>query len=115
MCLSSGYFASHYRVAPKGIRPVVHHTAVLGYVGPLSDRDAFAETVRQSCGVWISKELASVFPEIAGNAQPSQVRMKLPLASPISVSGNSRTLTMRPDSVVSRKKSEPLTASPFKC
>ena len=45
---------------------------MFGYVGPLSDRDAFAETVRQSCGVWISKELASVFPEIASNAiQPS--------------------------------------------
>ncbi len=49
-------------LAPKDLQLVVFHTAVLGYVGSQSDRDAFARTVRQTGAVWISNEAPSVFP-----------------------------------------------------
>ncbi len=48
----------------------MYHTAVLGYVGSRSDRDAFAKAVRQTGAVWISNEAPSVFPELARVAPP---------------------------------------------
>ena len=53
-------------LAPKDMRLVVYHTAVLGYVSSRSDRYAFADTVRRSGAVWISNEAPSVFAEITG-------------------------------------------------
>jgi hypothetical protein len=57
-------------LAPKSLRLVVYHTAVLGYVGPRSDREEFAKAVRQTGAVWISNEVPSVFPEFASAAPP---------------------------------------------
>jgi hypothetical protein len=57
-------------LAPKSLRLVVYHTAVLGYVGPRSDREEFAKAVRETGAVWISNEVPSVFPELAGAAPP---------------------------------------------
>jgi hypothetical protein len=57
-------------LAPRDMQLVVCHTAVLGYVGSQSDRDAFAATVRQSGAVWISNEIPAVFPELARTAPP---------------------------------------------
>jgi len=57
-------------LAPKDMQLVVYHTAVLGYVGSQADRDAFAETVRQTGAVWISNEAPSVFPDLARAAPP---------------------------------------------
>jgi hypothetical protein len=50
-------------LAPNGMRLVIYHTAVLGYVASQADRDRFAQTVRQSGAVWISNEAPFVFPE----------------------------------------------------
>ena len=58
------------RSAPKDAQLVVFHTAVLGYVGSRSDRNAFAGTVRQTGAVWISNEAPDVFPEFAQSAPP---------------------------------------------
>jgi hypothetical protein len=58
-------------LAPKSLRLVVYHTAVLGYVGPRSDREEFAKAVRQTGAVWISNEVPSVFPEFARAAPPA--------------------------------------------
>jgi hypothetical protein len=55
-------------LAPKDMRLVVYHTAVLGYVSSRSDRYAFADTVRRSGAVWISNESPSAFAEITGVA-----------------------------------------------
>jgi hypothetical protein len=57
-------------LAPKGMQLVVFHTAVLGYIGSQSDRDAFAKTVRATGAVWISNEVPSVFPQFASAAPP---------------------------------------------
>ena len=57
-------------LSPKEMQLVVYHTAVLGYVGSRSDRDAFAKAVRQTGAVWISNEAPSVFPELARVAPP---------------------------------------------
>jgi hypothetical protein len=57
-------------LAPKDMQLVVYHTAVLGYVPSRSDREAFAETLRQTSAVWISNEAPSVFPELVGTAPP---------------------------------------------
>jgi hypothetical protein len=52
------------------MQPVVYHTAVLGYVGSQSDRNAFAKTVRHTAAVWISNEAPSVFPQFTKAAPP---------------------------------------------
>jgi hypothetical protein len=52
-------------LAPKDMRLVVYHTAVLGYVASRSDREAFARAVRRTGALWISNEVPSVFPELA--------------------------------------------------
>ena len=57
-------------LSPKDMQLVVYHTAVLGYVGSRSDRDAFAETVRRTGAIWISNEAPSVFAELARAAPP---------------------------------------------
>jgi hypothetical protein len=57
-------------LAPKSMQLVVYHSAVLGYVTSQSDRDAFANTVRQTGAVWISNEAQAIFPEVA-KAAPS--------------------------------------------
>lgn len=57
---------------PKGLRLVVYHSAVLGYLQSASERDAFARSVRQIEAVWISNEASSVFPELAKAAPPPE-------------------------------------------
>jgi hypothetical protein len=57
-------------LAPKSLRLVVYHTAVLGYVGPRSDREEFARVVHRTGAAWISNEVPSVFPELARAAPP---------------------------------------------
>jgi hypothetical protein len=57
-------------LSPKGMRLVVYHSAVLGYVRSHADREAFANTVRQSGAVWISNEAQAVFPQLMGAAPP---------------------------------------------
>lgn len=57
-------------LAPRDMQVVVYHSAVLGYVGSQSHRDAFAATARQSGAVWISNELPTVFPDFARTAHP---------------------------------------------
>jgi hypothetical protein len=57
--------------APRDMQLVVFHTAVLGYVGSRSDRDAFAAAVRRLGAVWISNEAAGAFPDLAKCAPPS--------------------------------------------
>ena len=49
---------------PKGLTPVVFHSAVLNYVRAQSDRDDFASMVQGSGAVWISNEAPSIFPQI---------------------------------------------------
>ncbi|MBT3333118.1 MAG: DUF2332 domain-containing protein [Rhodospirillaceae bacterium] len=49
---------------PKGLTPVVFHSAVLNYVSAQSDRDDFASMVQGSGAVWISNEAPSIFPQI---------------------------------------------------
>ncbi len=56
--------------APKSATLVVFHTAVLGYVPRQSDRDRFAEAVRELGAVWISNEAPNVFSAIAEQAPP---------------------------------------------
>jgi hypothetical protein len=53
-------------LAPKDLRLVVYHTAVLGYVGSQPDRDAFARSARRTGAVWISNEAPSVIAKITG-------------------------------------------------
>jgi hypothetical protein len=57
-------------LAPKNLRLVVYHTAVLGYVTSQSDREKFAEAVRRTGALWISNETPSVFPDLARTAPP---------------------------------------------
>jgi hypothetical protein len=57
-------------LAPKHMQLVVYHSAVIGYISSRSERDAFAETVRQIGAVWISNEAAFVFPQFASAAPP---------------------------------------------
>jgi hypothetical protein len=54
--------------APKDATLVVFHTAVLGYVADLADRQAFAKRVMGLCPFWISNESPSVFPDAARRA-----------------------------------------------
>ena len=54
--------------APSGMTLIVFHTAVLGYVGSQSDRDAFARIVRASGAIWISNEVPGTYPDIAERA-----------------------------------------------
>jgi hypothetical protein len=51
--------------APTGMTLVVFHTAVLAYVSPQSEREAFARTVKASGATWISNEAPEVYPDIA--------------------------------------------------
>ena len=53
---------------PPGARLVIFHTAVLAYIGSQSDRDAFADLVRDTGAVWISNEMPGTFPRIAAKA-----------------------------------------------
>jgi hypothetical protein len=55
-------------LSPKDMQLVVYHSAVLGYIGCQSDRDAFARSVRDTGAVWISNEVPSVFPQLAAAA-----------------------------------------------
>src|SRR5215471_5182202 len=54
--------------APKNATLVIFHTAVLGYVSDQSDRERFAEIVRDLGAVWISNEPPNVFPRIRDQA-----------------------------------------------
>jgi len=56
--------------AAKGLQPVVDHSAVLAYLPSASERDAFADSMRQIDAVWISNEVPSVFPKLAKAAPP---------------------------------------------
>ena len=53
---------------PPGVQRVIFHTAVLAYVDSQSDRDAFADLVRDMDAVWISNEMPGTFPRIAAKA-----------------------------------------------
>ena len=53
---------------PPGARLVIFHTAVLAYIGSQSERDAFADLVRDTDAVWISNEMPGTFPRIAAKA-----------------------------------------------
>ena len=54
--------------APPGAQLVIFHTAVLAYIGSQSDRDAFADLVRDIDAVWISNEMPGTFPGMAAKA-----------------------------------------------
>jgi hypothetical protein len=57
---------------PRGMTLVAFHTAVLAYVRPQSDRDAFTHMVSTSGATWISNEAPDVFSEIA-QERPARV------------------------------------------
>lgn len=60
--------ASLAREAPKGSTLVIFHTAVLAYVWPAEQREAFARSVASLCDFWIANEAPGVFPDIAARA-----------------------------------------------
>ena len=62
--------ASLIAQAPKGLRLVIYHSAVLAYLPSASERDAFAHSMRQIDAVWISNEVPSVFPKLAKASPP---------------------------------------------
>jgi hypothetical protein len=66
--------------APADATLVVFHTAVLSNVVPREARTRFADTVRQSRAVWISNEIAPIFPEIAVRAPEPAPRGRFLLA-----------------------------------
>jgi hypothetical protein len=55
--------------APADATLVIFHTAVLVYIAPRGERDAFARAA-QSLGFWLANEAPNVFPDIAGRAGP---------------------------------------------
>lgn len=57
---------------PRGATPVVFHSAVLAYL-PATEREAFAEVMRDLPGHWISNEAPHVLPSVAA---------RLPRAAP---------------------------------
>jgi hypothetical protein len=71
------------RAAPKDATLVVFHTAVLTYIGDLSQREEFADRVRSLCHYWISSEAPAVFPKITSNAK----MMPLPGSYLLSMNG----------------------------
>lgn len=60
--------------APEHATLVIYHTAVLGYVSALQDRESFASNVQAMNAVWISNEAPGVFPDIAEHAPPPPSR-----------------------------------------
>ena len=66
--------ATIVRQAPEHMQLVVFHTAVLGYIGSQSDRDAFGTAVRRAGAVWISNEAPGVYPQCAKLAPPPPAR-----------------------------------------
>ena len=63
--------------APRDATLVIFHSAVLAYVGESTLRDAFAETVRGLDAVWISNEVAGVFPAFARDLERRRDRFLL--------------------------------------
>jgi hypothetical protein len=53
---------------PPETQLVIFHTAVLAYIGSQSERDAFADLVRDIGAVWISNEMPGTFPRMAAKA-----------------------------------------------
>ena len=53
---------------PPEAQLVIFHTAVLAYIGSQSERDAFADLVRETGAVWISNEMPGTFPRMAAKA-----------------------------------------------
>ena len=53
------------REAPKDATLVIFHTAVLAYISPAAEREAFARSVASLCDYWIANEAPQVFPDIA--------------------------------------------------
>ena len=51
--------------APKNATLVIFHTAVLAYVSPVNEREAFARSVGSLCDFWIANEAPGVFPDLA--------------------------------------------------
>ena len=51
--------------APKDATLVIFHTAVLAYISPAAEREAFARSVASLCDYWIANEAPQVFPDIA--------------------------------------------------
>jgi hypothetical protein len=66
--------------APVDATLVVFHTAVLAYVSALEARLRFVDSVRRSRAVWISNEIAPVFPDIAARAPVPAPRGRFLLA-----------------------------------
>jgi uncharacterized protein DUF2332 len=66
--------------APADATLVVFHTAVLGYVIPIEARLRFADAMHHSRAIWISNEIAPVFPEIAARAPKPAPRGRFLLA-----------------------------------
>ena len=61
---------SNSRPRPRpGAQLVIFHTAVLAYIGSQSERDAFADLVRDIDAVWISNEMPGTFPRIAAQGR----------------------------------------------
>ena len=56
------------REAPKDATLVIFHTAVLAYISPAAEREAFARSVGSLCDYWIANEMPQVFPNIARRA-----------------------------------------------
>ena len=54
--------------APNDATLVIFHTAVLAYLSPAADREAFARSVASLCDCWISNEAPHIFPDIAERA-----------------------------------------------
>jgi hypothetical protein len=57
------------REAPRDATLVIFHTAVLAYISPAAEREAFARSVGSLCDFWIANEAPQVFPGIAGRAR----------------------------------------------
>lgn len=51
--------------APKNVTLVIFHTAVLAYLPPLVERQAFARSVASLGDFWIANEAPGVFPDLA--------------------------------------------------
>jgi hypothetical protein len=59
---------------PREATRVIFHTAVLAYISPRSEREAFARSVDPLCDVWIANEAPQVFPDIAARADMAPPR-----------------------------------------
>jgi hypothetical protein len=56
--------------APRDATLVVFHTAVLAYVADRAERAAFAQTVSDAGGVWVSNEGPGVLSDAGGDPWP---------------------------------------------